>query len=255
MGSTYTTRFSCNQLEPVQPTALASTDSVGIAASQTIAAGTLLGEVGNVNAVSTITISAATSGGSFKLTPTTAPITTQTGAINWNATNATLLSNIQTQLNTTYGTTGGSPNVVATAGTLAAGIGTILLTAQNGWGGQPITWTLQDSTTGGTGTTIASTTTGVIPSGSYKAYSSTATDGSQFPRVFAQYDMATDASGNITLGVQSGGGEWGQTPLTAPVWKSGHFNTQDVSGLDSNGLALLGGRLIRGSLTSGEFAF
>jgi hypothetical protein len=260
MSSTYMQRYSANVLQPAQNPQLARTDAVAIAASQTIAAGTVLGEVGNVNATSTITISAGTSGGTFKLTTTTAPTTAQTGAITWSGTNATLLANIQTALNAAYGTTGGNPNVVASAVSLTAGIGTILLTAQNAWSGQPIAWTLQDSTTGGSGTTVASTTTGVVPSGTFKAYSATATDGSQVPKCIAQCDMVTDSANppNITLGGQAGGGEFGQTQLTAPVYTSGYFFTSDLVGLDTNAISLLGGHLVRGSAGSGEngiFAF
>lgn len=238
--------FSGNEIQPAYAPELARENAVGIAPSQTIAAGTVLGEVGNVNAVYTITIGAGTSGGHFTLT-TTAPIAEgPTGNIAWNATNATLLASLQSALNTTFGTTGGTANVLAAAGTLAAGIGTILLTFQNALGGQPVTMTLADSTTGGAGTTIASTTTGVAPTGTYKAYSSTNSDGSQASKCISKYDLVTDASGNITFGLQSGGGEFSQTELTAPVWIAGFFNTIDLTGYDGTL-----GSLVSGSPTNG----
>lgn len=253
MATTPMTTYSANELIPAIYPELARTDNVAIAASQNIAAGTILGEVGGINATSTITITASTSGGSFKLTTTVAPTLAQTGAINWSATNATLLANIQTALNAAYGTTGGAPNVVPTAVSLTAGIGTILLTSQNAFGGRPITWTLQDSTTGGTGVTVASTTTGVVNGGSFKARDTTATDGSQVAKVIAKFDMQTDVNGKVTFSSTSGqaGGPFGQTSDSAPVWITGYFYTQDLTGLDATAITQLG-HMERGGYGSGQ---
>jgi len=246
------TTYSANELQAAIYPELARTDNVAFAASQNIAAGTILGEVGGVSAVWTITIAASTSGGTFKLTMTT-PSNGQTAAITWSATNATLLANIQAALNTKYGTTGGAPNVLAALGTITAGIGTITLTGQNALSNTPMAWSVQDSTSGGGGVTIATTTTGVVNSGSFKTRDTTATDGSQVAKAIAKYDMQVDASGNVTYSstASQSGGPFGQTVISAPVWIAGYFYTQDLTGLDSTAITQLG-HMERGSYGSGQ---
>lgn len=78
------------------------------------------------NEVQTLTIGGTPTGGSFKLSFKG----WVTAAINWNATNATLLAAINTALQALP--TVGASGVVATAGTLTAGIGTVLLTFSGG---------------------------------------------------------------------------------------------------------------------------
>ena len=108
--------------------------------------------------VQTLTIGGTPTGGTFKI----AWNGFTTAAITWSATNATLLSNINTALDALPNL--GNGDLVATAGTVTAGIGTILLTfsaneakrAQN-------TATIANNSLTGTSPTlaIAETTPGV----------------------------------------------------------------------------------------------
>ena len=96
------------------------------------------------------------------------------------------------------------------------------------------------------GTVLGQVTIG----GAFAAYVDGNNDGTQVARGIAMYDMATDASGNITLGGASGGGAQGETYLVAPIWLSGAFRCEDLTGLDANAVTDLG-RLAVGNTTSG----
>jgi hypothetical protein len=110
------------------------------------------------NEVQTLTIGGTPTAGTFKLTFDG----WQTAAITWTATDATLLSRINTALDALPN--GAASAIVATAGTLTSGIGTILLT----FSGDPLakravpTMTAQSSLTGTSPTlAVAETTPGV----------------------------------------------------------------------------------------------
>jgi len=79
---------------------------------------------GGTNEVQTLTIGGTPTGGTFKLVLDGV----RTAAITWSATNATLLANINTALDATFGTSA----IVATDSTLSAGIGDLLLTFSGG---------------------------------------------------------------------------------------------------------------------------
>jgi len=246
--------FSQQEIQPIVGTALDRTIAVGLAPNQSLARGTILGELAGTDAKYTITITASTSGGYFTISMTSPSAIGPTAHIAWNGTNATLLANLQTALNTTFGTTNGNPNVKAALGTITAGIGTLTISGNELYGNQPLTFTLADSTTGGTGTTIASTTTGVkVTPGQYAAYASGNTDGTQIPKVILMRDCQTDASGNITESPTASqvGGQWGQTYKTTPAYFTGPFSIGDLVGLDANAVTVMGGRLVQGNLTDG----
>lgn len=82
--------------------------------------------------------------------------------------------------------------------------------------------------------------------GTFGAYNSGHTDGTQNAKVILVYDCTTDANGNVTLTSTAGqiGDEWGGTDQGAPVYFAGTFNTQDLTGLDSNAVSQLG-RLVQ----------
>lgn len=107
------------------------------------------------NEVQTLTIGGTPTGGTYKL----ALDGVQTAAITWSATNATLLSNLNTALDGLAN--GGASAIVATAGTLTAGIGTVLLT----FSGSPLskkavnTMTVANNSLTGTLPTLAITET------------------------------------------------------------------------------------------------
>lgn len=69
-------------------------------------------------------------------------------------------------------------------------------------------------------------------------------------RGLAPYGAVADASGNITI---QGGNVEGTTEDTIPLWISGYFFSADVTGVDAAALADVGGHLVWGDLTTGEF--
>ena len=95
----------------------------------------------------------------------------------------------------------------------------------------------------------------VTADGTYKAYASGSSDGSQIPKGITQRAVATDASGNITFGTATGGGLWGETSLTCPIFIGGSFQTSELTGLDANAVTKLGGTFVTGNGTSGVFVF
>lgn len=140
-----------------------------------------------------------------------------------------------------------------------------LIEFQNYLGNQNVAalTTTATSLTGGAGTaTVATVTAGSAGTpGSFKAYLSTATDGSQVPKCFLQYPCATDSSGNITFGTVAGVSSHGETFKSAPAFFGGVFKTTDlkISGgagsLDANAISVLNGAIISGTLNDGVFKF
>ena len=90
----------------------------------------------------------------------------------------------------------------------------------------------------------------ITASGLWTNYLTGSSDGSQTAKVILQYDTATDASGNHTIGAAVGGGPQGEVAAAAPVLMSGYFRTVDLTGLDAGAITSLG-RLVSGSLADG----
>lgn len=91
--------------------------------------------------------------------------------------------------------------------------------------------------------------------GTYGPYANGNVDGTGNPVGILQYACATDASGNITFGSVAGQSEWGLTSKGAPIYVSGYFKTDDLTGLDAGAVTKLGGHLVQGTVTSGELVF
>jgi hypothetical protein len=88
--------------------------------------------------------------------------------------------------------------------------------------------------------------------GTFKAYASGSVDGSQNPRAILEYDCATDASGNITMGGASGGAEWGSVRTSVPAFFQGAFACADLVGLDATALTNNSAwKLINGTVSAG----
>ncbi len=87
--------------------------------------------------------------------------------------------------------------------------------------------------------------------GTFAAYASGHTDGTQIPKGVLQFDCATDASGNITLGTAATGGPYQQTMICTPMYISGAFLTNELTGLDANAVTVWPARLIEGTLANG----
>jgi hypothetical protein len=106
--------------------------------------------------VQTLTIGGTPTGGTFQM----GFEGRNTGDITWSATNATLLSNMNTALDAAFG----ASSIVATAGTLTAGIGTVTLTFGANYARRAVpTMTIAQNALTGTSPTlaVAETTPGV----------------------------------------------------------------------------------------------
>jgi hypothetical protein len=87
--------------------------------------------------------------------------------------------------------------------------------------------------------------------GTFKAYASGNADGSQTPKAILEYDCATDAGGNVTLG-GAAGSQWGGTIPAAPAFFQGAFATGDLVGLDATALTNNNAwKLLNGTVSSG----
>ncbi len=142
------------------PTAVITRTTTGVQASNRMAPmGSLLTFTGMncINEIQTLTIG-GTPTGTFTITGATAQNPQQaltTAAITWSATNGTLLSNLQSALDTTFGTN----NVIAALGTITSGVGTITLAFSNSFAFAAMTLFTATGLTTGT-TAIALTTAG-----------------------------------------------------------------------------------------------
>src|SRR5262245_14499490 len=84
--------------------------------------------------------------------------------------------------------------------------------------------------------------------GTYKAYASGSSDGSQIQRALLAYDVVVDGSGNITVG----GGDQGVIQPSVQAYFSGFFRTSELTGLDAGALtANPSWALINGTVSSG----
>jgi len=77
------------------------------------------------------------------------------------------------------------------------------------------------------------------------AYNDANSDGTEVARAILQYAVATDSSGNAFYGTAAAS-ELGESVLTVPAFINGNFAVADLTGLDANGLADLGGHLVFG---------
>lgn len=202
---------------------------------------------GTANEVQVVYASGTVSGGTFTITYSGQT----TSALDYNATTAA----VQTALEALSNLAPGDVVVTGTAGTryiLTFG-GTLVntdvsaVTIGNG------------SITGGGSYLVATATAGQAGSnGTYKAYLSSSTDGSETAKAILEFACATDSSGNITLGTGSAGGDKQQFAVNAsvPAFVAGTFRCEDLQQTAGAGqlteaaVASLG-VLIAGSVTNG----
>ena len=79
----------------------------------------------------------------------------------------------------------------------------------------------------------------------------TQTDGRHVAKAIAMYDFRTDYMGRVVFGVATTPAQDGHYETTAPAYFKGAFNTADLPSLTAQEVADLGGRLIKGTVTSG----
>lgn len=227
--------FTNTGLVPFYPGYTPKRMGVRLPNSATYVRGTVLGEKIGRDAVYTVTLGVQSSG-TFTLTvaaQTTAPIAFNAPAAAVQAA-LSLLSTVVAGGVVVSGAAGGPYTVVflSQAVTLT-GSGALLTT--------PANFSVTQVTAGIAGTP-----------GTFAAYASGNTDGSQAPKAILEHDCAVDASGNITLGPAVGASEWGQTYSAVPAFFAGDFSTAELTGLDATALTNQPSwRLINGSLTSG----
>jgi hypothetical protein len=83
---------------------------------------------------------------------------------------------------------------------------------------------------------VAHTTVGVSP-GTWTLYA-----GSGSPTVWLEHDVATDTSGQITLGAANTGGPWGEKQSSISCFYAGDFFAADIPNLDAGAMTALGAR-------------
>jgi len=76
-------------------------------------------------------------------------------------------------------------------------------------------------------------------------------DGRHVAKAIAMYDVRTDYMGRIVFAGASQSPQDGHYEKTAPAYFKGAFNTADLASLTAQEVADLGGRLIKGTVTSG----
>jgi hypothetical protein len=239
MPTTAAVTYNNIRLEPYLDPGDAREITVNLPASVTYAKGTLLGELAGTTATHTLHSSGALSAGTYTLSDGV----NTTGAIAYNATAAQLTAALlaATPAPLGYIATGGTfttPTDFTLTSTIAGPRPTVLTVGGAG-------------VTGGTITDASAVTGTAGPAGTYKAYTSGATDGSQVPKVILAYAATTDASGNITWGGQ----DFGETRKSVPAYLSGTFRCEDLIGLDANALTAMGGHLINGTVGFGTVRF
>lgn len=230
------------RLDPVYPNAGALLHNVALAEGA-YTRGTILGEIIGNNEGQSATITGSPTGGTFTLTFGGQTTT----AIAYNATAAAVQAALEALSSI------GSDGVTVSGS--AGGPYTITFKNQLGYQNVAALTASGAGLTGGTspGVTIATVTAGSSGTrGTFKAYSSSAVDGSQLAKAILQYTCTVDADGNVSLAF-----EYGQEQRGAPVYIGGGavFRTSELVGLDEAAIDALKALLIEGSVASGLLRF
>ncbi len=232
-----TKTFNFGQVVPVFPDE-AREIALQVGVSQSIVAGTVVGEFTPTTNVQTITV--AGSSGTFKVSITVGANTYTTAALAYNVSTA----DMQTALRALPAIGSGNVTVTGSAGSsyVCTFAGTKVYTRMPA---------MSVAAASGTPTvSIVNTTPGIGP-GTIGAYDTGHSDGTETATAIARYDYYTDAYGNITLGQIATGNEHGGFAQSASVFVEGTFNSDDLTGLDSGAVTDLGAKFITGNITDG----
>ena len=237
---------SFNRLLPYVYPERAAYRAINLMPSQTVAKGTILGIVTDAaNAVHTITDTPTITAGTFTLTyadPLTGATVT-TDAIDFDATNAEVKAAIDAVISGT----------VTVAGSGLPGNDTTLTYSGN-WAEIPVPVPTvdNDDLTGGT-LAVASTTVGRSAAAAVPYDDAGTDDGRRTAVAIAQYDMESDANGNIYIGeLTSGRFLRFEAPNRAvDAYSGGYFKTSELVGLDAAAVTDLNARLWKGTLADG----
>jgi hypothetical protein len=246
--STAVQTWNRNRLVPLYNSEDARIAPINLPPNKTYVAGTVMGQIASsANDIQTVTVTGTPTGGTFTLTGTNpfTGATFTTAAIAYNAAASAVASAVSTALGISGATvTGGGGALPGTAVTLTF---TGVLAARP----VPILALGTNSLTGGTTPTaaVAHTTIGRSAK-TFDAYAdTTATDPA---RVVLEYDVTTDAAGNVQYN-DAAGVSGGQAFATA--YYCGAFHTGDLTGLDAGAVVDMGGHLVAGTVTSGTLVF
>jgi hypothetical protein len=239
--------WSRQKLEPALYADRALTTAIKLAASLDLARGTVMAEKIGTDEKQKLVITGGPTGGSFTMTFGGQT----TDAIAYNAPACDVEAALE-ELSTI-----GDGNVRCYGGQLPDGLVYIEFTGELG-GANQAQLTTTDSLTGGTTPATAVTTVRAGAAGTpgeYAAYDPDAVNGLQLPKGILVYDVQTDASGNATFSETSGreGGEFDEEYGDVPMYLSGYFNTEDLTGLDLKAVPQLG-RLVSGTVADGVLA-
>lgn len=242
MATSATHTFNQNRLHEARP-GTGRTVAIKLPASITYAAGTILGELIGNNEVQLLTRAGTISGGTWTLTFGGQT----TSAMAYNADAATIQAAIEAL------STVGAGNILVTGGPISTT--NVTLTFVNKLGYTNVTAVTVDITsiTGGGSLTPSTTTAGSSGTpGTFKQYSSSATDGSQLPKGLLEWGVTTDANGMIVE-------ENGSLSRTGSMYEKGAFKKDDVTSMTETIIALMGGRFLHGTSASansyGTFEF
>lgn len=137
---------------------------------------------------------------------------------------------------------GANDAAVAAAINLVIGVGSVTVaslavTFGGALANQPVP--LMTIASAGSGSpAVAHTTVGVSP-GTWTLYA-----GSGSPTVWTEYDVATDTSGDITLGTLPNGGPWGEKQTSISCYYAGDFFASDIPNIDAAAVTALKARLL-----------
>lgn len=233
-------RYTGQGVKPYMLPEKAKPDAVRLAPG-TYPAGQCLGQFTNwtlTNDVQTLTVTGTPTGGSFYLNFNGDII----GPVPFNATNAQLqaLLDAAPQIGTgqtvvTGGPLPGSTLVITFSGSRTAGINQPLVTVQ------------ATALTGGASpaAAVAHTTPGAFAGGGFGKYVDGNTDGTGVFKAILQLAAVVNTYGEA----QVGGGQWGETNYSVPVWIAGYFRPADLTGFDAAALADVGGHFVYGDAT------
>lgn len=91
--------------------------------------------------------------------------------------------------------------------------------------------------------------------GTFGAYASGNSDGTERCKGILAFDCVSNASGKIAHTTDGTTGELGEVLESTPAYFGGIFKTSELTGLDENALEDLGGKLISGTLADGVIEF
>jgi hypothetical protein len=235
--------YTRDKLMPVYVPREAKEMGINLIPSTVFAKGTILGRITDTaDDVQTMTISGTPTGGTYTITLEFPSGNSQTTtALAYNANAATIQAALQALSNIGSGNvavTGTGPYVATFGGNLADKPVPLMTTTGSFTGGSSPAATFVHTTTGRT-------------AGTYKAYATGASDGSETAVCILPYAVATDGAGMITLGTAATGGEYGERELYVDAYFSGWFKTSELVGLDAAGLADLNASVKSGTLADG----